>query len=52
MDVRWRGRPRHVPNAGEDIGEQRPDETLTFLDGADVVCERRQYDDVVGDETA
>lgn len=52
MDVRWRGWPRQFPHSGEGVGEQRPDETPAILDGADVVCERRKYDDVVGDEAA
>jgi hypothetical protein len=53
LDVRWRGRPRQVPHASVGIGELRPpDESLTVFDGADLVCERRLYDDVVGDDAA
>lgn len=52
MDVRWRGRPRQVPHASEGIGERQPDEALTVLEGVDLVCERRRYDDVVGDDAA
>src|SRR5665647_829030 len=52
MDVRWRGRPRQVPHASEGIGEPQPDEALTVLEGVDLVCERRRYDEVVGDDTA
>jgi len=53
LNVRWRGRPRQVPHASVGIGELRPpDEPLTVFDGADLVCERRLYDDVVGDDAA
>ena len=52
MDVRWRGRPRQVPHASEGIGEPQPDEALTVLEGVDLICERRRYDDVVGDDAA
>lgn len=51
-DVGWRGWLWQVPHAGEGVGEQRPDEPLAILDGADIVCQRRQYDDVVRDEAA
>jgi hypothetical protein len=50
INVCWRGRPRPVPHTGEGIGEQRPDESLTVLQGADAICERRLHDDVVGDD--
>jgi len=53
LNVRWRGRPRQVPHASVGIGELRPpDESLTVFDRADLVCERRLYDDVVGDDAA
>lgn len=52
MDLRWRGRARKVPDASEGIGEPRPDESLTVLAEADLVCERRPHDDVAGDDAA
>jgi len=41
-----------VPHGSEGVGEKGPDDSQTVLDGVDVVRQRRQENDVVGDDAA